>query len=176
MTCIVGLVENGKVYMGADSAGVSGLDICIRADEKVFINNNFLMGFTTSFRMGQLLRYAFVPPKRFPGDDIDRFMVTKFIDGVRKCLKDGGFATKEKEAEEGGIFLVGYEGNLFYVGSDYQIGRNVYGYDAVGCGEKYALGSLYASKGNPRERIRGALMAAQQFSGGVLEPFHIIEI
>ena len=29
MTCIVGVVQDGKVFMGADSAGVSGLDILL---------------------------------------------------------------------------------------------------------------------------------------------------
>ena len=34
MTCIVGLVENGKVYMGADSAGGSGLNVRVRAERQ----------------------------------------------------------------------------------------------------------------------------------------------
>lgn len=32
MTCVVGLVAEGKVWMGADSAGVSGWDLRTRAD------------------------------------------------------------------------------------------------------------------------------------------------
>ena len=59
MTCIVGLVDNGKIYMGGDSAGVSNLDIRIRADQKVFKTGEFIMGFTSSFRMGDLLKYDF---------------------------------------------------------------------------------------------------------------------
>lgn len=62
MTCIVGLVDKGSIYMGGDSAGVAGLSVTTRADEKVFLNGPFIMGFTTSFRMGQILRYKFVPP------------------------------------------------------------------------------------------------------------------
>ena len=58
MTCIVGLVHEGVVYIGGDSAGVGGMSLTVRADEKVFQNGEFLMGFTTSFRMGQLLRYS----------------------------------------------------------------------------------------------------------------------
>jgi hypothetical protein len=38
MTCIVGLVDKGDVYIGGDSAGVAGLSLSIRADEKVFGN------------------------------------------------------------------------------------------------------------------------------------------
>ena len=36
MTCIAAIAEKGKVYIGGDSAGVAGLDLTIRADEKVF--------------------------------------------------------------------------------------------------------------------------------------------
>ena len=35
MTCIVGLVHEGVVYIGGDSAGVGGLSLTVRADEKV---------------------------------------------------------------------------------------------------------------------------------------------
>ena len=52
MTCIVGLIDGRRVWMGGDSAGVSGLDITVRADAKVFRNGDFLIGFTSSFRMG----------------------------------------------------------------------------------------------------------------------------
>ena len=68
MTCIVGLVHEGVVYIGGDSAGVAGLSLVVRADEKVLRNGDFLMGFTTSFRMGQLLRYKLDPPRRHPDD------------------------------------------------------------------------------------------------------------
>lgn len=51
MTAIVGLVEKGNVYIGGDSAGVAGLSISIRGDEKVFKVGPFIMGFTSSFRM-----------------------------------------------------------------------------------------------------------------------------
>ena len=63
MTCIVGLVHADGVTIGADSAGCDGAwGIVTRADTKLFHNGPFLFGFTSSFRMGQLLRYAFKPP------------------------------------------------------------------------------------------------------------------
>ena len=36
MTAIVGLVDGSTVYIGGDSAGVSGLSLIVRADAKVF--------------------------------------------------------------------------------------------------------------------------------------------
>ena len=45
MTCIIGLVENSKVYIGGDSAGVAGYGLSVRADEKVFKKGDFIFGF-----------------------------------------------------------------------------------------------------------------------------------
>jgi hypothetical protein len=177
MTCIAGLVDNGIVYIGGDSAGVGGLSLSVRADEKVFQNGEFIFGFTTSFRMGQLLRYSLNPPKNYENIDINKFMVTKFIESIRKCLKDGGYAYKNNEVESGGTFLVGYKGKLFKIDSDYQVGEELIGFDAVGCGENIALGSLYSTEGQPpKERILKALEAAERFSAGVRRPFNVVEL
>ncbi len=177
MTCIAGILDkDGVIYIGGDSAGVGGLGLHIRADEKVFVNNKMIMGFTSSFRMGQLLRYKFSPPEFFGQKDVYDYMVNDFINGVRKCLKDGGFAKKKDEVEEGGTFIVGYKSRLFYVQDDYQIGEMRENFIAVGCGDDIALGSLYSTKNTKmksEERIELALKSAEQFSAGVRSPFVI---
>ena len=178
MTCIVGLVENGTVYMGGDSAGVAGFDLTVRADEKVFRNGDYLMGFTSSFRMGQLLRYAFEPPEIKDGEEINKFMATRFVDAVRQCLKDGGYARKKDEEEIGGTFLVGYKGWLFKIQDDYQVAVSFFRFDVVGCGESYAKGALFAMNQEypPEQQVRLALEAAEQFSAGVRRPFTILSL
>jgi hypothetical protein len=75
MTAIVGLVHKESVTIGGDSAGVSGLSLSVRADAKVFRKGRYLFGFTTSYRMGQLIRYSLQPPK--PKGDLDAFMATR---------------------------------------------------------------------------------------------------
>lgn len=174
MTCIVGLVEGGKVYMGGDSSGVSSWTLTIRADEKVFCNGEFLIGFTTSFRMGQLLRYAFTPPP-IEGD-LFAYMVTQFVTAVRACLKEGGYAKKENEQEEGGTFLVGVRGRLFAVCGDYQVVASADNYAAIGSGEDIALGALCATYGDlpPRLCIERALSAAERHNIGVRGPFTVL--
>lgn len=175
MTCIVGIAENGHVYIGGDSAGVAGLDLTVRSDEKVFKNDEFLFGFTSSFRMGQLLRFAFSPPARAEKTDDYRFLVTSLIDAVRSCLKTGGFATTKDGGECGGKFLLGYRGKLYCVESDYQVGQALDGFASCGCGDQIANGSLYSTVGKPPlERIETALKAAERFSAGVRGPFTIL--
>lgn len=160
--------------MGGDSAGVAGWSLTIRADQKVFRNGPMLFGFTTSFRMGQLLRYALVVPERNPNMDVERFMSTLFIDAVRQCLKDHGWAEKDKDSERGGEFLVGYAGRLFNVGSDYQVGIPLDGYDACGCGAQIACGALFAtSKLKGKARATLCLTAAERSCAGVRAPFYV---
>jgi len=177
MTCIVGLVEKGNVYIGGDSAGVAGLSVSIRADEKVFHNGPFIMGFTSSFRMGQLLRYRFSPPKQTVNQTDMEYMVTDFIDAVRLCFANGGFGTiADKSDNEGGTFLVGYNGSLYHIGSDFQVGRPMDQCDAVGCGNDIAKGSLFSTKGKtPEARLKLALEAAANYSGGVAPPFTLVK-
>jgi len=180
MTCIVALKHQGVIYMGADSAGVGGLSLTVRNDPKIYRNGPVLFGFTTSFRMGQLLGHSFRMPLRDPSLALGKFMVTDFIDAVRTCLKNGGYAKKENEVEHGGTFLVAYDGHLFCIDSDYQVGQQKLPFDACGCGADIALGSLFttekiAATTLPEDRIRLALEAAEQFSAGVRGPF-LIEV
>lgn len=177
MTCIVGLLDDGKVYMGGDSAGVAGYYLTKRKDKKVFKNGDFLIGFTSSFRMGQLLQCNFTPPKYHKDEDLYKYMVTDFIDAVRTCFKAGGYSKKENEVEKGGTFLVGCYGRLFEIESDFQVGESFDSYEAVGCGIDLARGSMFTSELlKPKERILKALQAAAHFSTGVVEPFTILEI
>ena len=180
MTCIVGVVVNGRVWMGGDSAGVSDTDLMLRADEKVFRagrRNEFVLGFTDSFRMGQLLQFGLDDVT--PPDDpklLFRWMVKDFVDAVRELLSDGGFRKIEHEVERGGTFLVGVRGRLFHVQGDFQVAESWYYFDAVGCGKNVAIGSMYSSRDvdDPQRRVHLALSAAEAFSAGVRGPFTII--
>jgi len=177
MTCIAGIVEEGKIYMGADSAGVdlTTYSITYRADQKIFIKNNkMLFGFTTSFRMGQLLRYALKIPQHPDTMDDMTYLTTRFIDAVRKCLKTGGYQTKKDDVETGGTFVLGYKSNLYEIYDDYQVALPMDHILAIGCGADFALGSLHTSTGKPLERLKMALEAAAHFSIGVAPPFNYL--
>ncbi len=181
MTCIAGLVdpESNCVYIGGDSASTndSGLQT-ILAGRKVFFigkgENRMLLGCTTSCRMMQLLQYELQLPTYEQGMEVEEYLVTKFVNAVRECLKTGGFAQKEDEKETGGNFLIGYRGRLFEVQDDYQVSEPINGYEAVGSGAKFALGSVYATPHLlPEQRIRLALEASAYHNAYVRPPFLI---
>ena len=176
MTCVVGLEHEGRVWIGGDSAGVAGTSITLRSDTKVWAAGGWAFGFTTSFRMGQILRYSLRLPD-VDTWDLDAFMATRFIDEVRGALSRGGWVHTEQGRESGGTFLVGTAGRLYQVDSDFQIGRSLDGYDAVGCGQDLALGSLYTSTGlyqEPEVLITVALEAAAHHYSAVARPFTVV--
>jgi len=166
MTCIVAVTDGQQVTMGGDSAGSNGWTMQVRSDTKVFILGPYVLGFTSSFRMGQLLRYSLTigAPDTW---DVDRFMATTFIDAVRSTLKEGGFATTKDGGEVGGTFLVGVAGRLYEIGSDYQIGYMV------------ALGALHAMSAvtdlAPAERVTRALDAAADLTATVRGPYSVVQ-
>jgi ATP-dependent protease HslVU (ClpYQ) peptidase subunit len=182
MTCIVGLVDKGKVYLGGDSAGVrADLQIMVRKDPKVFKVEKFVIGFSSSFRMGQLLMKSLKPPKISPKDkkDLYKYMTTKFVDEIRRVFKAGGYLEVKAGVEVGGNFLVGIEGHLFHIQPDFQVSETYEPYTAIGCGEQYALTALHiltsfptTKKLTPQQKLEFALGAASKFSGGVRPPYN----
>lgn len=181
MTCIIGLVSGDHVYIGGDSAGVAGYSLTVRSDPKVFINHEFVMGFTSSFRMGQLLRFKFVPPPVPEKKDPYEYMVTDFVEGVRTCLKTGGYLKKENDREEGGQFLVGWRGVLYFIDSDLQVAVSGEPFTALGCGHDLAKGAVAAFlttrlQHRPNQLIISALEIVEAHNAGVRGPFVIRKV
>lgn len=189
MTCIAAIQTEDAIYMCADSAGVDGLSIATRNDKKVFIRKDvagteFGFGFTSSFRMGQLLQYSFQIPTLATDVDLQEYMSTKFISAVRTCLKEGGYVQVTNNRESAGTFLVGVRNRIFAIHGDFQVAEAAMPFNACGCGASLALGSLYSThnmnlmghKLEPEFRLRLALHAAQEYSAGVRSPFHYITV
>jgi len=188
MTAIVGIISNnGKVHIAGDGASVSGMFATYRKDRKVFRNGKYVMGFTTSYRMGQILQYHFKPPTPNAEDkkDLFKFMVCKFVPKVRKSLEENHWLLTDKGRDEAGAWLVGIQGRLFEIDSDLQVVEPEH-FAAIGCGREIAMGALFAylsagngicgklPQGGSLEALRTALFASAKYSTCVYEPFHFV--
>ena len=176
MTCIVGLVDKGRVYVGGDSAGVASDLIMARVDPKVFTRDGFIFGFTESFRMGQLIQHNFKIPAPPAAGSCYKYMCTTFMDALIECFSDKKFTRYYNYRISGGTFLVGFRGELFKVHSDFQVEIHNEPYNACGCGQKFALGALHTLnkyKMDPEDKLMAALDAASTFSTGVCRPYII---
>lgn len=178
MTCIVGLLDKSKVYIGGDTCGSNGYHYSSCDHPKVFRVGDFIIGGTTSFRMLDLLEYSLDIPFVKPSDEenMDKFMRTTFVNSVRDCLKKGGFCKIDRSEESGGTFLIAYKDKMYRMQDNFSI-INRLKYDSVGCGMYAAIGSLHTTEGMkmlPEGRITVALEAAASIMTGVKGPFNIL--
>lgn len=180
MTCIVGIVEEGIVYLGADS--FFGTEYRSNRCEysKVFPVGEAIMGVCGSARTMDLLRFSLGMPKIDTDMDLRKWMVVEFIPVIRECLKDGGITKiKENVEEHDSPFLVGLRGRLFRVDEDFQVGEYTTPFSCIGAGMDFSTGSLFSTEEiadiTPRDRITMALKAAVEFSPLVQPPFSYIK-
>jgi ATP-dependent protease HslVU (ClpYQ) peptidase subunit len=177
MTCIVGLqMTDGTIHMGGDRMGSSGHRCMTRADQKVFLNDGYIFGFTSSYRMGQIIRYSFAPPQ-CDHWDIEKFMVLEFIPSIMETFKENNFG----EDDDGGTFLVGYRGRLFKIESDFQVGWLSVPYNSCGSGETVAYGAMHAMEAHSPNidyttKINTALDAASEYNSYVRGPYDIVTL
>jgi ATP-dependent protease HslVU (ClpYQ) peptidase subunit len=178
LTCIIGATKEGKVILGGDSAaGTDDGKLYAVQNPKVFQIGEFLIGFTSSFRLGQLLQFTFSPPAQKEGQSDYEFICTDFIEAVRECFTKGGIKEVKDEVESAGTFLVGYRDSIYRI-EDFDVTVTQCGFDACGSGEEVAMGAMAAllDEGvDIKTAIGKALSIAERFIGSVRAPFVILE-
>lgn len=175
MTCIAAIAYNGMVYMGGDSAAADENNhfISTRKEPKVFIKDDYIIGYAGSFRFGKVVQHNFIPPKP-DFKNLDKFLNTTFIDALRECAESSKIdPTTEEDSSE---LLIGVGGRLFEFCNDWHMGEDANDFNAIGSGSSFAMGSLYSTGRirSPHARIRTALQAAEKFSQTVKGPFTIL--
>lgn len=175
MTCIVGIVSAGDVWIGADSETSSGWSRFQDGVPKVYRLLDFLIAQSGPVRLSNILRYQFLPPDDTANDQLG-YMVGLFVPALRKLYRENGALKVEDSLEsvDSGKIMVGYRGQLFEIDTDFSVVSHARGYNAIGIGEEYALGALFATEDlPPQARIHLALSASMKHSMGVYEPFVI---
>lgn len=183
MTAIVGVVQDGEVWMGGDNLGCNGwLNAWNHSEPKVFQNGPYIIGVTGSARVSQLLKYKLDLPDDPRTPDTMKFMVTNFTESLRKILGEHGCKEQDRSVDSvsgHSWVMVGFRGRLFVVQGDFNVCERSEAYDAIGCGGDFALGSLFethSNKSQPKQRIERALQCAEKFSAGVRGPFTILKL
>jgi ATP-dependent protease HslVU (ClpYQ) peptidase subunit len=173
MTCIAGCIdvsESGNVIIGADQSASTDNRKWQAKDKKIFKKNGFVMAGAGDGRFIQLAVHNFNPPK--PNiKNIEKFMVNVFIEKFSDFMVKFSIDTEAS-------FLVGYKDRLFSLHPDFQIFETDYGYDAIGSGEDFAVGSLHTTMQlniPTKERVKLALEAATANCLSVYPPYVFME-
>lgn len=169
MTCIAAYVDDrGVGHMASDSLGTSRVGVNQYKNWKMFVKGDMLIGYTSSYRMGQLLEYSLDLPKRdVSAQSIQQYMCTDFIEEVRGLLKSHGFTRINANEEEIGTFLVVVDGSIFKVGSDLSVLEFQDPFGACGSGANHAIAAMAAmhahTKLEPRQIVKESVGIASKY-------------
>lgn len=181
MTCIVGYKHKGKVYLAGDQVGGS---VYFREKHsslsKVFKVGDFLIGYTDSFRMGQILQYSWTPPTKKVGQDDDSFIFRDFVNSLFSVYESCKYGNRDGVEYKTGKFLMGWNGRLFTVQPNLSILEHD-SYAACGCGEDFARGAIYSLLNyavigdRPKDLLEAAILSAAEHSPGVGQTVTFVE-
>ena len=174
MSCIIGLVDKKKVYLGSDGiASTEDGDKHPVNAIKIFRRGSYLFGYAGSIRTGQIVQRSTykIPTNIWGWPDLIREQIT---------TKGVIFTTEGNGELQGSNFIIAHKGKLYELLCDFQLNEvNEIGYTAIGSGSTVALGSLYTSNGldfTPEQRVYLALDAATQFVASCGPPYTIEEL
>lgn len=178
MTCIVGLLDDKHIYIGADNIATNTNGMLFhQAKQKVWHKKddvrgiNMIFGCAGSVRGSQLLAYGSAIPPIMKGQPMEEYLALDFTRAMKTALHEGG-ELHDKHGIETAFnhFLLGYEGRLFAFYTDFCFIEVLKKYTAVGSGASYALGSLFSTEKSDltsEERIIEALQCAEYYNAYV---------
>ena len=185
LTCVVAIKTEHGVIMGCDScAGGRTSAVVIEKPCKVAKVGEFLIGYTTSFRMGEILHKCITPMGHDPRKDIFDEIVTVLVPQLRKEFKDQGYLVTHEGSDWGGEFILAHGKRIFHVYDDFCVIEYADHFAACGCGEELAMGAMHAldvvnqhkaGTTTPKEMLQAALETAAKYSGFVKPPFHFVQ-
>jgi ATP-dependent protease HslVU (ClpYQ) peptidase subunit len=150
MTIVVGVESKEGVTLAADRQRTGWTAAYIADMPKVHLAAPWLgIGVSGSSRIADIVRYTISEDflKRNPlNDNVHQWLVTELVPKLRTAAKDQGALNRTNEVEDThSNILVAVGNKLYHVSSDWQVFRRDHGYDAIGSGFSYALGSLFRS-------------------------------
>lgn len=172
MSTIVGIIDNGKVWMGADGYATTGEGERRRiVPRKIFFNGPYMIGHVGSIRTGQVIKSDyFEAPEN----------IMEFPDKLREQYKSKGCLgvnPDDSSSIQASNFLIATPtGKLFEILVDFQM-NEVIDFVSIGSGSPYALGSLWTTRAlkDPKKRIAAALKAASVYDMATGPPYVIEE-
>lgn len=169
MSCVVGIVKDKKVWLGAESCASTGDgERKYNKLQKIFKNGPYLIAFVGNVRPGQVIMPNWKPPKDvkdFPDSLIEIFT-------EKGCI---GVDSEDQTVMQSTNFLIAFKNRLYEILIDFQM-NEIDTYTAIGSGSDFATGSLHTTSSmnfTPEKRIKIALDAAVYHSTACAGPYII---
>lgn len=175
MTTIIGIEYDDKSVVIADSR-VTGDDGRIYSHpimRKISKRGALLIAGAGEVAPCDIAQNVWMPPAFTQKDKKDayRYLVTKAMPSLRKCLVDNGYSFEEDKKDGMRFqFLISVGGELFDIDEELTVIKSNDNLYAIGSGGAYALGALYAGA----EPMK-AMEIASQLSAYTFPPFYVEE-
>ncbi len=178
MTVVAGLVHGGRVWLGADSAGVDEAGRLHRREKITVLPKGALLAYAGDSRLNRSIRVA--PPDTFPspliGSSRDAWAQTVAHVAATLAL-DAKPPITDEDGQVNGGGLLAWQGSLWLLDQD--CAHPTGDCWAVGSGSDYALGALDTYAGHfpdtpPDIRLRRALNIACARQSDCQPPLEIL--
>jgi 20S proteasome alpha/beta subunit len=185
VTCVVGVVGRKGVLLAGDAQWSTDWSHRVGAEPKVFqLSQVLAIAYCGSGRLGQILTYHLTDSLEDPplGMDEHYWAVREFVPFLRDVTDAHGHLhiREDNQVEELGqsAFLLAARQRLFSVESDFSVNEHLLPYEALGSGEREAIGVLLDALDGQQlptweraERVaRRAIAAAAEFDNFVGGP------
>lgn len=176
MTTIVGVQNADGCVIACDSRVAEGGKVwshpkMIKAAER----GSYIIGGAGDFRALQVVLHVWQPPlvSAKAKQNLYEFVINKVAPSLKTILTSSGIEFTKLSDSDNKFelqLIVGINGSLFEIDSDFAVAMNDTGFYAVGSGGDYALGALHAGA-----EILDAMKIAAINNNGTSAPFHILE-
>jgi ATP-dependent protease HslVU (ClpYQ) peptidase subunit len=149
MTTIIGIEYDDRSLIVADSRVTddSGRIYAHKVMKKIATRGSLLIAGAGEVVPCDIAQNIWSPPQFTAKDkkDVYRFMITKVMPSLRKCLIDNGYNFDEDKKDGSRFqFLISVGGEMFDIDEDLSVMKNEDNIYAIGSGGTFALGALYA--------------------------------
>ena len=159
MTCIIAHTNGKSSFIAGDKLGSNGFTKSVQTESKVFekefikINDDagltrtkeiMAIGYTTSFRMGQLLTYSLNLPLQDANETFPQYLVLKVIPIIRTMFKDEWGYRDASQDVGGGQFIILHNHIIYEVQEDFAVLQPKTQITAVGSGTYHAIAAMEA--------------------------------
>lgn len=91
MTCIVAIETKDNIILAGDKLGSTDYYTEVYSRPKVFRNGDFLIGYTTSYHMGQLLEFEWKQPTKEEGISDDVYIYRDVRQSIKRMFECNDF-------------------------------------------------------------------------------------
>lgn len=177
MTTIVGVQAANGCVIASDSRVAEGGKVYTHPEMvKAVERGSYIIGGAGDYRALQVALHGWQPPvvNAKAKQNLYEFVINKVAPSLKSTLVEAGIEFNKGSEDSDNKFelqlIIGINGTLFEIDSDFAVAMNNTGFYAVGSGGDYALGALHAGV-----TVLDAMKIAALNNNGTSAPFHILE-